>query len=154
MTAPDAPPDLDAAAARADAFRALHRPGAPLLMPNPWDAGSARVLASLGFAALATTSSGFAATLGRPDGSVTLDEALAHAAVIAAATDVPVSADFEMRPPGSRRTSPGPRAPGWPAARSRTSPAAAMTPSTPPAWPPSGWPRRRRPRTAARSGWS
>jgi 2-methylisocitrate lyase-like PEP mutase family enzyme len=95
MTAPDAPPDLDAAAARADAFRALHRPGAPLLMPNPWDAGSARVLASLGFAALATTSSGFAATLGRPDGSVTLDEALAHAAVIAAATDVPVSADFE-----------------------------------------------------------
>ena len=95
MTATDAAPDLDAAAARAVLFRDLHQPGAPLLMPNPWDAGSARVLASLGFAALATTSSGFAATLGRLDGNVTLDEALAHAAVIAAATDLPVSADFE-----------------------------------------------------------
>ena len=95
MTAADAAPDLDAAAARAVLFRDLHQPGAPLLMPNPWDAGSARVLASLGFAALATTSSGFAATLGRMDGNVTLDEALAHAAVIAAATDRPVSADFE-----------------------------------------------------------
>ena len=95
MTATDAAPDLDAAAARAVVFRDLHQPGRPLLMPNPWDAGSARVLASLGFAALATTSSGFAATLGRMDGDVTLDEALAHAAVIAAATDVPVSADFE-----------------------------------------------------------
>jgi 2-methylisocitrate lyase-like PEP mutase family enzyme len=99
MTADDAPdldvPDLDVAAARAAAFRDLHQPGEPLLMPNPWDVGSARVLASLGFAALATTSSGFAATLGRLDGNVTLDEALAHAAVIAAATDKPVSADFE-----------------------------------------------------------
>ena len=95
MTAADAAPNLDAAAARAVLFRDLHKPGEPLLMPNPWDAGSARVLASLGFAALATTSSGFAATLGRLDGNVTLDEALAHAAVIAAATDLPVSADFE-----------------------------------------------------------
>jgi 2-methylisocitrate lyase-like PEP mutase family enzyme len=100
MTAADAAPDLNApdlnaAAARAVLFRDLHQPGAPLLMPNPWDAGSARVLASLGFAALATTSSGFAGTLGRPDGRVTLGEALAHAAVIAAATDLPVSADFE-----------------------------------------------------------
>jgi 2-methylisocitrate lyase-like PEP mutase family enzyme len=95
MTANDAAPDIDAAAVRAVLFRDLHKPGAPLLMPNPWDAGSARVLASLGFAALATTSSGFAATLGRLDGNVTLDEALAHAAVIAAATDLPVSADFE-----------------------------------------------------------
>lgn len=73
----------------------MHRPGEPLLLPNPWDAGSARVLASLGFAALATTSSGFAATLGRPDGAVSRDEALAHAAVISAATDLPVSADLE-----------------------------------------------------------
>jgi 2-methylisocitrate lyase-like PEP mutase family enzyme len=56
---------------RAQQFLALHRPGEPLLMPNPWDLGSARLLASLGFAALATTSSGFAATLGRNDGSVT-----------------------------------------------------------------------------------
>jgi 2-methylisocitrate lyase-like PEP mutase family enzyme len=76
-------------------FLELHRPGAPLLMPNPWDAGSARVLASLGFEALATTSSGFAATLGRPDGSVTRDEAVGHAAAIAAATPLPVSADLE-----------------------------------------------------------
>jgi 2-methylisocitrate lyase-like PEP mutase family enzyme len=64
-------------------------------MPNPWDAGSARVLVSLGFEALATTSSGFAATLGRLDGSVTRDEALAHAAAIVEATDLPVSADLE-----------------------------------------------------------
>ncbi len=78
-----------------DRFLALHRPGAPLLMPNPWDAGSARLLASLGFEALATTSSGYAATLGRLDGGVTRDEALAHAREIAAATSLPVSADLE-----------------------------------------------------------
>ena len=76
-------------------FLALHRPGEPLLLPNPWDAGSARILASLGFQALATTSSGFAATLGRPDGSVTREEALAHAAAVVAATELPVSADLE-----------------------------------------------------------
>jgi 2-methylisocitrate lyase-like PEP mutase family enzyme len=87
--------DTASAAERAVTFLALHRPGAPLLLPNPWDAGSARILASLGFAALATTSSGFAATLGRLDGSVSLDEALAHSVVIAAATDLPVSADLE-----------------------------------------------------------
>jgi 2-methylisocitrate lyase-like PEP mutase family enzyme len=76
-------------------FRSLHVPGDPLLLPNPWDAGSARILAALGFAALATTSSGFAATLGRPDGNVTRDEAIGHAAAIAHATDLPVSADLE-----------------------------------------------------------
>src|SRR5260370_23978680 len=76
-------------------FLALHRAGEPLLLPNPWDLGSARLLASLGFEALATTSSGFAATLGRDDGSVSRDEALVHAAVIVAATDLPVSADLE-----------------------------------------------------------
>ena len=76
-------------------FLALHHTESPLLMPNPWDAGSARLLASLGFDALATTSSGHAATLGRFDGSVTRDEAIAHGAAIAAATDVPVSADLE-----------------------------------------------------------
>src|SRR5215510_1337918 len=80
---------------KAQRFLELHRPGEPLLMPNPWDLGSARLLASLGFAALATTSSGFAATLGRNDGSVTRDEAMIHAAVIVAATDLPVSADLE-----------------------------------------------------------
>ena len=76
-------------------FRALHQPGTPLIMPNAWDAGSARLLASLGFVAIATTSSGFAATLGRRDGGVTPDEALAHTAAMAAAVDVPVSADLE-----------------------------------------------------------
>ena len=76
-------------------FLALHRAGTPLLMPNPWDLGSARILASLGFEALATTSSGHAMTLGRLDGGVTRDEALTHAAALAAAVDVPVSADLE-----------------------------------------------------------
>jgi 2-methylisocitrate lyase-like PEP mutase family enzyme len=80
---------------RAQRFLAMHRAGEPLLMPNPWDLGSARLLASLGFEALATTSSGFAATLGRNDGSVTRDEAIVHSAVIVAATDLPVSADLE-----------------------------------------------------------
>ncbi len=77
------------------AFLDLHVPGRPLLLPNPWDAGSARILASLGFQALATTSSGYAATLGRLDGSVTRDEALGHAATVVAAVGVPVSADLE-----------------------------------------------------------
>lgn len=76
-------------------FLDLHRPGQPLLLPNPWDVGSARILASLGFQALATTSAGFAATLGRRDMSVTRDEALAHAADVAAAVGIPVSADLE-----------------------------------------------------------
>ncbi len=76
-------------------FLELHRPGDPLVMPNPWDIGSAKLMASLGFEALATTSSGFAATLGLLDGGVTRDQALAHAAAIAQATDVPVSADLE-----------------------------------------------------------
>jgi 2-methylisocitrate lyase-like PEP mutase family enzyme len=76
-------------------FLDLHHGATPLLMPNPWDAGAAKLLASLGFQALATTSSGFAATLGRGDGGVTRDEALAHAAAVAAAVDVPVSADLE-----------------------------------------------------------
>ena len=80
---------------KAERFLALHRAGEPLLLPNPWDLGSARLLASLGFEALATTSSGFAATLGRNDGSVSREEALVHAAVIVAATDLPVSADLE-----------------------------------------------------------
>jgi 2-methylisocitrate lyase-like PEP mutase family enzyme len=80
---------------RADEFRTLHVPGQPLLIPNPWDVGSAKLLVSLGFGALATTSSGFAMTLGRFDGSVTRDEALDHAATIVRSVDVPVSADLE-----------------------------------------------------------
>lgn len=78
-----------------DRFAALHRGGAPLLLPNPWDIGSAKLLASLGFEALATTSSGFAASLGRLDGNVTRDEALSHCAEIVSATALPVNADLE-----------------------------------------------------------
>ena len=92
---PRSEPDLAAAATRATHFADLHRPGAPLLMANAWDAGSAKILAHLGYAALATTSSGFANSLGRNDGNVTRDEALAHGAALAAATPLPVSADFE-----------------------------------------------------------
>ncbi len=79
-------------------FLELHVPGEPLLLPNPWDEGSARLLASLGYAALATTSSGFAATLGRLDGRVSCDEAIAHSAALVnavAASGVAVSADLE-----------------------------------------------------------
>jgi 2-methylisocitrate lyase-like PEP mutase family enzyme len=76
-------------------FRSLHVPGTPLVMPNAWDAGSAKLLASLGAVAIATTSSGFAATLGRADGAVTREEALAHTATLAAATALPVNADLE-----------------------------------------------------------
>ncbi len=79
----------------AEGFLALHVRGEPLLMPNPWDAGSARQLATLGYRALATTSSGFAGTLGRLDGGVTREEALAHGDAIAGAVEVPVSADLE-----------------------------------------------------------
>jgi 2-methylisocitrate lyase-like PEP mutase family enzyme len=80
---------------KAEHFLSLHRRPSPLLMPNAWDVGSARLLAALGFEALATTSSGFAATLGRLDGTVTRDEALGHARVMTAAAGVPVSADLE-----------------------------------------------------------
>src|SRR2546430_17257435 len=76
-------------------FRALHRKGRPLLLANAWDAGSARLLASLGYEALATTSSGYAATLGRLDYSVSRDEALAHAGALVVATELPVSADLD-----------------------------------------------------------
>jgi 2-methylisocitrate lyase-like PEP mutase family enzyme len=80
---------------KAAAFRALHaRPGV-FLIPNPWDAGSARLLASVGFEALATTSLGFAATLGRRDGAVSRSEALENCRLIAEATDLPVNADLE-----------------------------------------------------------
>jgi 2-methylisocitrate lyase-like PEP mutase family enzyme len=84
-----------AAVARAERFRALHTPGTPLVMPNAWDIGSAALFASLGFEAIATTSGGFAATRGRLDGAMSKDEVLAHTAELAAAVDVPVSADLE-----------------------------------------------------------
>ena len=77
-----------------EVFRRLHESGC-FVIPNPWDAGSARVLVQLGFPALATTSSGFAWSMGRPDNGVTLDEALDHFRAIAASVDVPVNGDFE-----------------------------------------------------------
>ena len=80
---------------KAERFLELHRGESPLLMPNAWDAGTAKVFESLGFEAVATTSSGFAATLGRLDGSVSLDEAIEHSATLVNAVDVPVSADLE-----------------------------------------------------------
>jgi len=83
--------DLDP---RVATFRRLHESGC-FLIPNPWDVGSARLLEQLGFPALATTSSGFAWTLGRPDYAVAVDEALGHYAAVAGAVKVPVNADFE-----------------------------------------------------------
>lgn len=82
-------------ALKAEQFRALHRPGQPFIIPNPWDVGSARVLAGLGFSALATSSSAFALTLGRGDHGVTREEALAHSRAVAEAVEVPVTADLE-----------------------------------------------------------
>src|SRR4051794_736785 len=75
-------------------FRALHESGC-FVIPNPWDVGSARYLATLGFKALATTSAGFAYASGRADGAVPRDAELAYIAAIVAATDLPVNADFE-----------------------------------------------------------
>jgi 2-methylisocitrate lyase-like PEP mutase family enzyme len=79
---------------KAERFRALHD-GDPFVIPNPWDAGSARLLAALGFEALASTSSGFAFTLGRLDGRVTLGEVVRHTEALDGATDLPVSVDLE-----------------------------------------------------------
>lgn len=80
---------------KAERFLALHHGDQPLLLPNPWDRGSAILLASLGFDALATTSNGYAATLGRLDGSVSRDEAISHSGWIVESTDLPISADLE-----------------------------------------------------------
>ena len=80
---------------KAARFRELHASPGAFIIPNPWDAGSARVLAGLGFVALATSSGASAGTLGRRDGRVSREEALAHAKAIVEATDLPVSADLE-----------------------------------------------------------
>ncbi|HSE06222.1 MAG TPA: isocitrate lyase/phosphoenolpyruvate mutase family protein [Methylomirabilota bacterium] len=80
---------------KAARFRALHEAPGAFVMPNPWDAGSARILAALGFPALATSSGASAGTLGRRDGRVTREEALAHCRAIVEATDLPVAADLE-----------------------------------------------------------
>jgi 2-methylisocitrate lyase-like PEP mutase family enzyme len=79
---------------KAERFQALHA-GEPFVIPNPWDAGSARVLEAHGFKALATTSSGFAFTLGRLDGSVTLEEVVEHVRALVQATELPISVDLE-----------------------------------------------------------
>lgn len=76
-------------------FAELHQRDRVLLLPNAWDGGSAKILASLGFEAIATTSSGHAATLGKADGQVTREEALEHARLLASAVSIPVSADLE-----------------------------------------------------------
>lgn len=81
-------------AARRAAFRALHAEGC-FVLPNPWDAGSAKRLETLGFKALASTSAGMAWALGKDDGQVTRGEVIAHLATLCAATDLPVNADFE-----------------------------------------------------------
>ncbi|MEX2223237.1 MAG: isocitrate lyase/phosphoenolpyruvate mutase family protein [Candidatus Rokuibacteriota bacterium] len=80
---------------KAARFRALHEAPGAFVIPNPWDAGSARILAALGFVALATSSGASAGTLGRRDGKVTREEALAHSRAIVEATDLPVAADLE-----------------------------------------------------------
>ena len=76
------------------AFKALHE-GEPFVIPNPWDAGSAKVLESLGFKALATTSSGFAFTMGRADGKAALEDVVRHTEAVAAATGIPLAVDLE-----------------------------------------------------------
>src|SRR6202000_670801 len=76
------------------AFRALHQQGC-FVLPNPWDVGSARLFQHMGFAALASTSSGYAWTTGRPDYAVTRDDVLAHLSTLCSAVELPVSADFE-----------------------------------------------------------
>ncbi len=80
---------------KAKAFKALHEREGAFVIPNPWDLGSARILAGLGFEALATTSGGFAYSLGRLDGEVAVDEAIEHCRQLCQAIDLPVSADLE-----------------------------------------------------------
>ncbi len=80
---------------KAEKFKSLHERESAFVIPNPWDLGSARLLAGLGFEALATTSAGFANSLGRLDGEVSLDEVIAHCRSLCAATDLPISADLE-----------------------------------------------------------
>ena len=82
-------------AEKAEKFRTLHEGSGAFVIPNPWDPGSARLLAALGFQALATTSSGYANSIGRPDGAVSLEEKMAHCRSLCAATHLPVSADLE-----------------------------------------------------------
>jgi 2-methylisocitrate lyase-like PEP mutase family enzyme len=82
-------------AARGAAFAALHARESAFIIPNPWDQGTARLLETMGFEALATTSAGYAFSVGRPDNTISRDDTIAHAAAVASATDLPVSADLE-----------------------------------------------------------
>src|SRR5579863_9434772 len=82
-------------AERGRIFRALHERNEAFIIPNPWDAGTAKILAHLGFAALATTSMGYAFSVGKRDGTLNREQALAGASVIVSATNLPVSADLE-----------------------------------------------------------
>ncbi|KJZ37986.1 isocitrate lyase/phosphoenolpyruvate mutase family protein [Pseudomonas sp. B21-040] len=86
---------MDAQTLRAQAFKALHERAGAFVIPNPWDAGSAKMLASLGFEALATTSAGYAFSNARPDGAMALDDTLANVRAIVAATNLPVAVDLE-----------------------------------------------------------
>jgi 2-methylisocitrate lyase-like PEP mutase family enzyme len=87
--------DLKTQAEKGQVFAALHERDRAFIIPNPWDVGTARLLAQLGFEALATTSAGYSFSVGQPDNSVTRAEMMQHAAAIASATDLPVSADLE-----------------------------------------------------------
>jgi 2-methylisocitrate lyase-like PEP mutase family enzyme len=89
------PPKVLTQAEKGKRFRALHQRDHAFIIPNPWDIGSARLLQGLGFEALATTSAGFAFSIGKSDGEVDRETMLAHASTLAAATDVPLSADLE-----------------------------------------------------------
>ncbi len=80
---------------KAQTFKALHESGESFIIPNPWDAGTAQVLQEAGFKALATTSSGFAQSIGKIDGEVTLEEKLEHCRLLASVTNIPINVDFE-----------------------------------------------------------
>lgn len=95
MTSSNQPAAATGIAQRAAAFRRLHEQSGTFVIPNPWDAGSAKILAAKGFKALATTSMGYAFSIGQLDNTLTREQTLANAADIVAATDLPVSADLE-----------------------------------------------------------
>src|SRR4029450_1904358 len=86
---------MDTQAEKGKAFHALHQRDRAFIIPNPWDVGTARLLQSLGFEALATTSAGFASSMGNPHGPLDRETMLPHPADLVAATDLPVSADLE-----------------------------------------------------------
>ena len=132
-------------------FRELHNRARAFIIPNPWDVGSAKILAAMGFEALATTSAGFANSRGRKDGGITSAEMLEHCRDIVAATPLPVSADLEkgigrLRPMPPLKPFARPRAQVSPAPRLRISPVIAAGRSSTSAWRPSGSRRQARPR--------